>query len=67
MRIQNRHYRECARAGWRARLSVELTGEVPAQVPLYSHHATRQSYFEKGWRAVTALDVAKAQCKQQQE
>lgn len=67
-RIQNRHWRRCAKDGFNARLraelAAELAGNVPAnleqKVPLYSHSATRQSYYSQGWHAVTHLHVLKA-------
>ncbi|MCU8068170.1 hypothetical protein [Shewanella sp. SM32] len=59
-RIQNRVYRQCAKDGFNARIKAELAGDVPATVPLYSHSATRQSYYSQGWHAVTHLHVLKA-------
>jgi hypothetical protein len=59
----------CAKDGFEARIkaeiAAELTGNVPHQPPLYSHHATRQSYYNLGWHAVTPIHVlrAKAQAK----
>lgn len=59
-RIQNRVYRQCAKDGFNARIKAELAGDVPATVPLYSHSATRQSYYSQGWHAVTYLHILKA-------
>ncbi|NLQ23404.1 hypothetical protein HGO26_11025 [Shewanella sp. S-1] len=63
-RIQSRVYRQCAKDGFNARiraeLAADLTGDVPATVPLYSHSLTRQSYLDQGWQAVTHLDILKA-------
>lgn len=59
-RIQNRVYRQCAKEGFRARIRHELEGKVPTAVPLYSHHATRQSHFALGWNAVTAAHLLRA-------
>lgn len=61
--IANRIYRQCAQDGFRARIRHELAGRSTATVPLYSHHATRQSYYSQGWHAVTKLHVAKARAK----
>ncbi|QUN06448.1 hypothetical protein KDN34_03005 [Shewanella yunxiaonensis] len=60
-RIQNPVYRDCAMTGFKNRLAAELAGNVPPEPPLYSHHATRQSYFNKGWNAVTKLHILRAQ------
>lgn len=59
-RIQNRVYRQCAKDGFNARIKAELTGNVPASVPLYSYNLTRQSYYSQGWHAVTYLHILKA-------
>lgn len=59
-RIQNRVYRQCAKDGFNARIKAELAGDVPAVPPLYSHSATRQSYYSQGWHAVTYLHILKA-------
>lgn len=45
------------------RLAAELAGNVPSEPPLYSHHTTRQSYFNIGWHAVTTLHILRAQAK----
>uniref|UniRef100_E6XHQ6 Uncharacterized protein n=1 Tax=Shewanella putrefaciens (strain 200) TaxID=399804 RepID=E6XHQ6_SHEP2 len=59
-RIQNRHWRRCAKDGFNSRIKAELSGNVPATVPLYSHNATLQSYYSQGWYAVTHIHVLKA-------
>ncbi|RBP80962.1 hypothetical protein DET47_104257 [Shewanella putrefaciens] len=66
-RIQNRVYRQCAKDGFNARIKAELAGDVPATVPLYSHSATRQSYYSQGWYAVTHLHVLKAKAKAREQ
>ena len=64
-RIKNRVYRQCAKDGFNARLKAELVGDVPLAPRLYSHHKTRQSYFNKGWYAVTAMHILQAKQHQQ--
>lgn len=59
-RISNRVYRQCALDGFNARIKAELAGDVSATVPLYSHSATRQSYYSQGWHGVTYLHILKA-------
>lgn len=66
-RISNRVYRQCALDGFNARIKAELAGDVPATVPLYSHSATRQSYYSQGWYAVTHLHVLKAKEKAREQ
>lgn len=70
-RIQNRVYRQCALDGFNARLRAELAAELPAnleqKVPLYSHSATRQSYYSQGWHAVTYLHVLRAKEKAREQ
>ncbi|MCL1121201.1 hypothetical protein N7V09_12365 [Shewanella seohaensis] len=70
-RISNRVYRQCALDGFnaciKAHLAAENAGDVPAAVPLYSHSATRQSYYAQGWHAVTHLHVLKAKEKAREE
>ncbi|WP_299494934.1 hypothetical protein [uncultured Shewanella sp.] len=69
--IKNRVYRACGCDGFKARIQAELakidstlTQEQaltkPLEPPLYSHHATRQSFFNKGWYAVTGMHILKA-------
>ncbi|WP_239000485.1 hypothetical protein [Shewanella sp. LZH-2] len=57
------------RAELAAHLAAEQAGNVPAtkvttdleqKVPLYSHSATRQSYYSQGWHGVTYLHILKA-------
>ena len=35
-------------------------------IPLYSHHATRQSYFNLGWQAVTTANLLRAKARSQE-
>ena len=63
-RIRNRVYRQCAKDGFNERLKAELAGDVPEQPRLYSHHKTRQSYFNKGWHAVTEMHILRAKQRQ---
>jgi hypothetical protein len=79
-RIQNRVYRQCAKDGFNARLKAELNQEPnqdqnrePANnlslannIPLYSHHSTRQSYFNLGWQAVTTAHLLRAKARSQE-
>ncbi|TVP15380.1 hypothetical protein [Shewanella sp. KCT] len=64
-RIRNRVYRRCAKDGFDDRMKAELAGEVPAQPRLYSHHSTRQYYFNIGWQAVTEMHILRAKQRQQ--
>lgn len=61
MAIANRVYRACYADGRAKRLDRELARQggdtSPLKVPLYSHHATRQSFFNKGWHSVTEIDI----------
>ncbi|MCE9679599.1 hypothetical protein LZP69_10550 [Shewanella sp. AS1] len=66
-RIANRVYRQCAKDGFNARIKAELSSEpVPAQPGLYSHHQTRQSYYNKGWFAVTPMHILHARARHNQ-
>ncbi|WP_336618883.1 hypothetical protein [Shewanella xiamenensis] len=65
--ISNRVYRQCALDGFNARIKAELAGNVPAVPPLYSHSATRQSYYSQGWHAVTYLHVLRAKEKAREQ
>jgi len=66
-RIQNRVHRQCAKDGFDARIRAELAAKQPSDVatvaPLYSHHSTRQSYFNLGWQAVTLTHVLRAKAR----
>lgn len=59
--IRNRVDRECANDGFKARIKAELApqqvGTTSLKPPLYSHDATRQSFFNKGWHAVTTMHI----------
>ena len=79
-RIQNRVYRQCAKDGFNARLKAELNQELNQDqnrgtannlslannIPLYSHHATRQSHFNLGWQAVTPAYLIRAKARSQE-
>ncbi|MGI2227068.1 hypothetical protein [Shewanella frigidimarina] len=67
-RIQNRVHRQCAKDGFDARIREELAaacgiGQVSPDIPLHSHHATRQHYFNLGWNAVTPAHVLRAKAR----
>jgi hypothetical protein len=66
-RIKNRVHRQCAKDGFYARIRAELAAKQPSDVaavaPLYSHHSTRQSYFNLGWQAVTPTHVLRAKAR----
>ncbi len=64
-RIKNRVDRECARDGYKKRIEKELAGESTIKPPLYSHDATRQSFYNLGWNSVNASDIELAKFKQQ--
>jgi hypothetical protein len=80
-RIQNRVYRQCAKDGFNARLKAELKQELNSEqvlntannlslannIPLYSHHSTRQSYFNLGWQAVTTAHLIRAKARAQNQ
>lgn len=63
-RMKNTEYAQ--RRGKQKRLDAEmeshkstgLSSMVPVEPPLFSHDATLQSYFNKGWNGVTACDIA---------
>ena len=52
----------------KAHLKAALANQIadPKAIPLYSHHQTRQSLFEKGWRSVTELDRLRARARHSQ-
>ncbi|WP_256689445.1 hypothetical protein [Aeromonas veronii] len=56
--LKNPRYLACFKDGRKAHLKAALANQIadPKAIPLYSHHQTRQSLFEKGWRSVTELD-----------
>ncbi|WP_299001753.1 hypothetical protein [uncultured Shewanella sp.] len=76
-KIKSRVYRQCMKDGRLARIQAELTRltrlraanlaplaeliKCPLPPSLYSHHATRQSFFNKGWHAVTLVDILTAE------
>ena len=60
-RMKNTEYAQ--RRGKQKRLDAErIYSEggrpVPPSPPLFSHDATLQSYFNKGWSGVTACDIS---------
>ncbi|MFM5254955.1 hypothetical protein ACEUBK_12680 [Aeromonas hydrophila] len=72
--LKNPRYLACFKDGRSAHLKAWLADPLtsntdPQAIPLYSHHATRQSLFAKGWQSVTELDRlrARARLSQHQE
>jgi len=63
--LKNPRYLACFKDGRRAHLKAALAHQIadPQAIPLYSHHQTRQSLFEKGWRSVTELDRLRARAR----
>ncbi|MFN1515299.1 hypothetical protein [Vibrio owensii] len=60
-RMKNAEYAQ--RRGKQKRLDAESIAAkggdlVPSSPPLFSHDATLQSYFNKGWNGVSACDVS---------
>ncbi|MBF4797927.1 hypothetical protein [Aeromonas hydrophila] len=69
--LKNPRYLACFKDGrsahLRAWLADPLTSNTdPQAIPLYSHHATRQSLFAKGWQSVTELDRLRARARRSQ-
>ncbi|QNF25778.1 hypothetical protein FT673_22325 [Aeromonas hydrophila] len=67
--LKNPRYLACFKDGRRAHLKAYLAASVSTDletIPLYSHHATRQSLFEKGWRSVGELDRLRARARHTQ-
>ncbi|MBV7468974.1 hypothetical protein [Aeromonas sp. sif0611] len=58
--LKNPRYLACFKDGRRAHLKAALAGADLEAIPLYSHHATRQSLYEQGWRSVGELDRLRA-------
>jgi hypothetical protein len=58
------------KAGKAARLKAEIScsvsGEPLPDIPLFSHDATIQSFFNRGWNSVSQVDVRIELSKQQQ-
>ncbi len=57
-----KHWHESFKDGHAARIAAELAHAMdgtpmPAFPRLYSHDATRQSGWERGWLSVTAFDI----------
>ena len=61
--LKNPRYLACFKDGRRAHLKAALAGADLETIPLYSHHATRQSLFEQGWRSVGELDRLRARAR----
>lgn len=63
--LKNPRYLACFKDGRKAHLKAALANQIadPKAIPLYSHHKTRQSLFEKGWRSVTELDRQRARAR----
>ena len=61
--LKNPRYLACFKDGRRAHLKAALAGADLEAIPLYSHHATRQSLFEQGWRSVGELDRLRARAR----
>lgn len=51
--LKSLYYLDCFKSGRKARFAAE----VAEPIPLYSHDATRQSLFTKGWCSVTDIDL----------
>lgn len=69
--LKNPRYLACFKDGRSAHLKVWLADPLtistdPQAIPLYSHHATRQSLFAKGWLSVTELDRLRARARRSQ-
>ena len=61
--LKNPRYLLCFKDGRRAHLNAALAGADLEAIPLYSHHATRQSLYEQGWRSVGELDRLRARAR----
>ncbi|WP_421281634.1 hypothetical protein [Aeromonas taiwanensis] len=61
--LKNPRYLACFKDGRRAHLKAALAGADLEAIPLYSHHATRQSLYEQGWRSVGELDRLRARAR----
>ena len=60
-RLKNSEYASIR--GREKRLDAEQSAHhegvpVPSQPPLFSHDATLQDYFNKGWNGVSACDIS---------
>ncbi|MNH13011.1 hypothetical protein D3C79_725700 [compost metagenome] len=58
--LKNPRYLICFKDGRKAHFKAVLAGADLQAIPLYSHHATRQSLFAQGWQSVTELDRLRA-------
>ncbi|MFQ2590390.1 hypothetical protein GWC92_13240 [Aeromonas caviae] len=61
--LKNPRYLACFKDGRCAHLKAALVGADLEAIPLYSHHATRQSLFAQGWRSVGELDRLRARAR----
>ena len=61
--LRNPRYARIYEDGRERRMIEEELGAGCRDVPLYSHNATYQSIFAKGWHSVTAQDVRLSRCK----
>ncbi|MGY4003835.1 hypothetical protein [Aeromonas sanarellii] len=66
--LKNPRYLACFKDGRHAHLKAWLADPLtsntdPQAIPLYSHHATRQSLYEQGWRSVGELDRLRARAR----
>ncbi|WP_337072321.1 hypothetical protein [Aeromonas veronii] len=64
--LKNPRYLACFKDGRKAHLKAALAGADLEAIPLYSHHATRQSLFAQGWRSVGELDRLRARARHSQ-
>lgn len=61
--LKNKYYLDCFKAGRKARLSAESASPIP----LYSHNATMQSIYTKGWRSVSESDLHQYRYKKKEQ
>jgi hypothetical protein len=56
--LRNPRYLAIFRAGQEARVKADQFGvAAPDAVPLYSHNATYQALFTKGWESLSEVDL----------
>jgi len=63
--LRNQRYLISFKAGRRARFVAELGGLDVSAAPLYSHNATHQSLFSKGFASVTPVQIMQARYKKE--
>jgi len=61
--LKNAKLREIFDYGRKARLSAEINGLDTIKPPTFSHNATWQSVYCKGWRNVSPADIRTAKIK----